>query len=385
MTRSTAGCPLDLLAAACPLGPYPAGCSNDADCPEDHECGPANECLSSGCDCADRDWLYLPDCGGGVCTPVGNNACEGPNPEGCVQNDCPEGLECQIVEGECVATCCECDEDSGGWACTEDCGGGSCVDPEPDACEGPNPAGCRMNGCPEGMACEQVPGECVPSSCRCDPESGFWACTRDCGGGSCVPANGAESQYYETCGDPVCGGHRENPDVPPCEAQEAGQACNAEGALCDLVNGCNSHLVCADSDPRQQPGGCPRSSRDVKTDIRHLSKAERDRLAERALKTRSPRAPEPTSARARKRIGTSKNLGLTQLDIIPIVRHYPTSHSKGYIVAPSGATPGDAGQGSAVDSDDAGSRRASTGAADSTWATRATRRRRGRDNADDWW
>ena len=53
---------------------------------------------------------------------------------------------------------------------------------------GPNPAGCRSTGCPGGMVCD-TRARCVPSSCGCNPRTGNWTCTSDCGGGVCVPAN----------------------------------------------------------------------------------------------------------------------------------------------------------------------------------------------------
>lgn len=53
---------------------------------------------------------------------------------------------------------------------------------------GPNPAGCRSTGCPNGMVCD-TRARCVPSSCGCNPSTGAWTCTSDCGGGVCVPAN----------------------------------------------------------------------------------------------------------------------------------------------------------------------------------------------------
>lgn len=56
-------------------------------------------------------------------------------------------------------------------------------------CRGPSPAGCRQNGCGEGMVCVRN-SACVPSSCGCDPSTGQWTCTSDCGGGVCMPARG---------------------------------------------------------------------------------------------------------------------------------------------------------------------------------------------------
>ncbi|MBL8787807.1 MAG: hypothetical protein JNJ59_23090 [Deltaproteobacteria bacterium] len=58
--------------------------------------------------------------------------------------------------------------------------------PLPRSC-GSSPAGCASKGCPSGLVCD-TRQTCKPSSCTCNPESGEWICTRDCGGGVCVPA-----------------------------------------------------------------------------------------------------------------------------------------------------------------------------------------------------
>jgi hypothetical protein len=58
-------------------------------------------------------------------------------------------------------------------------GGGS-------ACATPNPAGCKVTGCPSGKSC--VAQGCTSSGCICDAATGDWACDDDCGGGICVQA-----------------------------------------------------------------------------------------------------------------------------------------------------------------------------------------------------
>ncbi len=58
-------------------------------------------------------------------------------------------------------------------------------DASPGAC-GASPAGCRRTGCGAGLVCD-TRVRCVPSSCGCDPGTGRWTCTSDCGGGVCVP------------------------------------------------------------------------------------------------------------------------------------------------------------------------------------------------------
>ncbi|MCC6624524.1 MAG: hypothetical protein IT385_24970 [Deltaproteobacteria bacterium] len=56
----------------------------------------------------------------------------------------------------------------------------------PGKCKGPSPAGCRSKGCGPGFVCD-TKVSCIPSSCGCNPETGAWICTADCGGGMCVP------------------------------------------------------------------------------------------------------------------------------------------------------------------------------------------------------
>ncbi|MEL6178560.1 MAG: hypothetical protein AAFS10_06385, partial [Myxococcota bacterium] len=153
-------------------------CTTDRDC-ERGVCEPGPECLS-WCPEGDPSCCY-----GNTCSEP--SACEGPNPEGCVDTGCPRGQVCSFDTRECVPSSCFCDEESGTWGCTDDCGGGVCVpDDGNGACEGPNPAGCQMNGCPDDQICSFDEEICVPSGCSCDGESGTWICTSDCNGGICV-------------------------------------------------------------------------------------------------------------------------------------------------------------------------------------------------------
>ena len=52
-------------------------------------------------------------------------------------------------------------------------------------CDGPTPAGCFQNGCPDGYECIDDPNYCVSSFCYCDEVGGDWICTDDCNGGTC--------------------------------------------------------------------------------------------------------------------------------------------------------------------------------------------------------
>jgi hypothetical protein len=93
-------------------------------------------------------------------------------------------------------------------------------------------------------------------------------------------ADAGALQWYLGCGDPVCSTHRPNPAVAECTTQVEGQGCASAGATCDPVNDCNSLLICTDTDPTQQTGGCPRSLRSAKRDIAPLDDTQRAALAE---------------------------------------------------------------------------------------------------------
>ncbi|MCB9729980.1 MAG: tail fiber domain-containing protein [Deltaproteobacteria bacterium] len=91
-------------------------------------------------------------------------------------------------------------------------------------------------------------------------------------------------QWYFTCGDPVCQGHRDMPGVAACTDQGAGLACSSAGTSCDPIDDCNRLLLCTDTDPTMQTGGCPISRRAAKRDIEPLDQAQREAIAE-ALRT----------------------------------------------------------------------------------------------------
>ena len=87
------------------------------------------------------DWTYSESCEGGVC-------------------DCMDLPYAQCLGGECISVYCNDD----------------------------NPAGCIQTGCEDGNICVDILEYCVPSHCFCDDSSfyGYWYCTEDCGGGTCV-------------------------------------------------------------------------------------------------------------------------------------------------------------------------------------------------------
>jgi hypothetical protein len=96
-------------------------------------------------------------------------------------------------------------------------------------------------------------------------------------GGGGAGGSGA-LQWYATCGDPACGGHVPQPNIPECTTEMAGAPCTTAGTQCDPVNDCNTHLVCTDTDPTA--GGCPISRARFKRDIHYLDETELRRVHE---------------------------------------------------------------------------------------------------------
>jgi hypothetical protein len=99
------------------------------------------------------------------------------------------------------------------------------------------------------------------------------------GGGGNGGSGGGALQWYTTCGDPSCvipdGGSNMPPaGVSPCTTEKEGDACTTSGATCWPGGNCGVLLVCATSDPKDSPGGCPISRASHKKDIEYLSEGE---------------------------------------------------------------------------------------------------------------
>jgi hypothetical protein len=148
------------------------GCKSDAECAFGKEwCdkGACVACDNSGLACkilCPFEWkLYVRN----GCTPC---ACA---PE----NQCEKDEECkQFFGNHCYAGnfCWD-------WCPPGDptcCYGNTCGNA---GCTPPSPVGCKKTGCPLGLTCTE--GGCAPSGCAC-AGGGQWACTDDCGGGTCV-------------------------------------------------------------------------------------------------------------------------------------------------------------------------------------------------------
>jgi hypothetical protein len=105
-------------------GCFPCDCAPKNFCTSDSDCTAGTKCFA-GAFC----WDYCPPgdpscCFGNLCQLEG---CDGPDPTGCFLKGCPQGQQC--VQGSCVPSACWCDVDYGGWACELDCAGGTCVNP----------------------------------------------------------------------------------------------------------------------------------------------------------------------------------------------------------------------------------------------------------------
>jgi hypothetical protein len=109
--------------------------------------------------------------------------------------------------------------------------------------------------------------------------------------------------WYASCGDPVCrpedaGGS----GAAPCTTEKLGDACTSEGATCDAGLGCGALLICAASDPKANPGGCPVSRARYKTGIDYVSDGQLQGLHDELMSMRLANwryKSEPASARSR--------------------------------------------------------------------------------------
>jgi len=294
------------------IGAYPMECET-TDPPPDFCDGTAYAgCVDAADDCAPDE------CGPGLGAPT--YICPDGSPGGstgrCLRNpDGTCGWEFRDCPDPCSATIPECDLlcPPGTHNPTDSCGRVRSCECVPDDCSGV-PV-CDRPTCPPGThnpvddrgcvhSCECIPdsSECTPEECGpvpyacpeilCDDGS-IGGCTGRCyrlAGGGCGweirECPGPALQWYETCGDPVCGPGWRDVGLPRCTTETAGDPCSTEGASCDPMDSCNSHMVCARTDPRLAPGGCPISRREFKRDIRYVTPEDRSRLSHEILGVR---------------------------------------------------------------------------------------------------
>ncbi len=100
----------------------------------------------------------------------------------------------------------------------------------------------------------------------------------------CEPEPSTDLQWYSTCGDPVCGPDEGDLGLDACaDGIEEGDPCEEQDSQCDAMLGCGASLICAESDPKLAPGGCPISRAKYKTDIAYVTDTDRQRLAQELL------------------------------------------------------------------------------------------------------
>ena len=231
------------------------------------------------------DCLSLDDCDGAICIATA---------EACSLS-CPVSSECLILDSAPAQLACH-DEVPGSG---EPDGGTIPADPPGVSCDEYLACGIGAEQCAPGVNCIAIVGcanaVCIPSAEACElscPDPAECAIAESypeqlmCPGR--VPGNSGDSgslRWFATCGDPSCGGYREKDGIDLCTDEMEGASCAEAMAVCDPVNDCNALLTCTDTDPTQQPGGCPRSRAEYKRDIRYVDELERQALASQILQT----------------------------------------------------------------------------------------------------
>lgn len=247
-------------------------------CEQDADCGELS-CVCGACTLPCEDVAVCPDGERTACAALTKSSCTEGAPV-CVAT-CNADQDCGSVrEGlGCVNGQCEPVPEPG----TGGTGGGNNGGGSGGAAGGTGATGGAGNvGGSSGSSCDDVPQcelACPEGTVNPVDSNG---CMYTC---QCVmPGTPPGSlRMYTTCGDPVCMGYSGPSDIAACTSEQHGGICNVEGAQCDLQDACNSKLLCTTSDPQLQPGGCPISRRDYKTDIHYLAPDELARYQREVL------------------------------------------------------------------------------------------------------
>ncbi|TMA36263.1 MAG: hypothetical protein E6J75_10975 [Deltaproteobacteria bacterium] len=240
------------------------------------------DCVARAANAEARAGRLRPQCRAAVVRCAARSTCGRPRLVTCCRTRADGARRCSLRGGaaECTAppggSACSSSEAS----CCDACGVGSCA--AATATTTTLPPGCGSDlDCDDGNGCTE--DRCLDGKCQHQ-----CLCVGPGGSVSCCPGPAAECpspSWFYTCGDPVCGGHRDQ-GLPPCGSGETpGAPCSPEGARCDPGDSCDRLLVCASSNPVHR-GGCPISRREAKDDIRYLGENDLRRLHDELMRFR---------------------------------------------------------------------------------------------------
>ena len=185
-------------------------------------------------------------------------------PDGPVRRDTAGGSDGAATAGSCGFSRCP----TGTTCCDSSCG--TCRAACPQA-----PQVVTCGGCTANSDCRLFDDYCGGCNCRAlartDPDPvcdgpGVQCIRQPCGfvaafcqNGRCVAREVGlgDMRWYNSCGDPACGGWREKANVRRCNGEVAGTPCGTPDEQCDPQDSCNRLLVCTNREPALRPGGCP--------------------------------------------------------------------------------------------------------------------------------
>jgi hypothetical protein len=231
-------------------------------------------------------------------------ACACPNGATTCPLTCPDHTQgsCQNGQPYCDVTTADaglaCACPNGETSCTITCPDGTqgdCSNGVP-TCGGTVDAG---NCCPAGWnlyACTYPDGG-SGQACH-NPQLGC-ASSTTCGQGCDQVVSGRcgspQLQWYTSCGYPVCGAPSPDGGVVSLDGgdtTDSGAACPTEGTPCSVAgdmcgtpsaSNCGVVMVCAASDPKKGPGGCPISTRKYKDGIEYVDGSQLQQLHDETM------------------------------------------------------------------------------------------------------
>ncbi|MDH5671475.1 MAG: tail fiber domain-containing protein [Myxococcales bacterium] len=284
------------------------GCSSDAECGDDLTCI-CGACAASCAAEAPCNVRGITTTCMGTDAPSVTALCGAPAPTMVCLQSCADDAGCGVGQRCAAGACVPAQESptagSDGGSGAGGTGGGAGGTGGSSGVGGSSGAGgeggsgggdaCQPGGCSGQLCTDQAD---IASDCEWREEYACYAtatCERQSDGNcgwtqtaeltQCI--DNARQQgltWYSSCGDPVCGpSPMDIPDLENCTSETEGSACTQEGASCDPVAGCGVRLVCAASDPKTGPGGCPISRARFKRDIHYLGVSERQAYADELM------------------------------------------------------------------------------------------------------